>query len=84
MHVLLAKSQKDITSFGTVVDITKQYKSLFENSPDAILAVDCTGIGGLFFYRHFAKKMWLFKFSKNYLDNSLISMDNQIKLEIGK
>lgn len=56
MHILLTKSQKDITSFGTVVNITKQvlteqkleegneqYKSLFENSPDAIFAVDCEG-----------------------------------------
>lgn len=56
MHIILTKSQKDITSFGTVVDITKQvlteqkleegseqFKSLFENSPDAIFAVDQAG-----------------------------------------
>ncbi|MGX6443291.1 sensor domain-containing protein [Neobacillus sp. K501] len=56
MHVILTKSQEDITSFGTVVDITKQviaeqrleegtehFRSLFENSPDAIFAVDRNG-----------------------------------------
>jgi diguanylate cyclase (GGDEF)-like protein/PAS domain S-box-containing protein len=56
MHVILTYSKKDITSFGTVVDITKQvlteqkleegseqFKSLFENSPEAIFAVDHSG-----------------------------------------
>lgn len=56
MHIIITKSGEDITSFGTVVDITKQilteqrleegteqFKSLFENSPDAIFAVDREG-----------------------------------------